>query len=78
MKLSEYFSEPDSKSAATLAKELGVSPVLVSQWRTSARAVPIDRCVAIWRATAGKVTRRDLRPDDWEEIWPELAEAKVG
>lgn len=22
-------------------------------------------------------TRRDLRPDDWHEIWPELAEQEV-
>ncbi len=27
----------------------------------------------IERATNGAVTRRDLRPDDWHEIWPELA-----
>ncbi|QFY79751.1 hypothetical protein DUD43_07280 [Alcaligenes faecalis] len=24
--------------------------------------------------TCGAVTRRDLRPDDWHRIWPELAE----
>lgn len=29
-------------------------------------------CVAIERATDGKVTRKDLRPD-WDLIWPELA-----
>lgn len=26
-------------------------------------------------ATNGAVTRRDLRPDDYLDIWPELAEA---
>jgi DNA-binding transcriptional regulator YdaS (Cro superfamily) len=30
--------------------------------------------MAIERATNGLVTRRDLRPDDWKAIWPELAE----
>lgn len=25
----------------------------------------------------GVVTRKDLRPDDWHEIWPELAANKV-
>jgi len=29
---------------------------------------------AIERATNGLVTRRDLRPNDWWAIWPELAE----
>lgn len=31
-------------------------------------------CTAIERITAGQVTRRDLRPNDWQKIWPELAE----
>lgn len=30
--------------------------------------------VAIERESRGAVTRKDLRPDDWHEIWPELAE----
>jgi DNA-binding transcriptional regulator YdaS (Cro superfamily) len=30
-------------------------------------------CVSIERSTGGAVTRRDLRPDDWQDIWPELA-----
>lgn len=34
-------------------------------------------CVAIERATGGAVTRRDLRPDDWREIWPELVEQEA-
>ena len=46
---------------------------LVSQWGSGTRPVPIERCVPIERATLGKVTRKDLRPDDWHEIWPELA-----
>lgn len=58
---------------ATLAASIGVSPVLVSQWSTGPRLPPIERCVAIERATDGQVTRRDLRPDDWQDIWPELA-----
>ncbi|WP_235033965.1 YdaS family helix-turn-helix protein [Pantoea sp. 18069] len=29
--------------------------------------------VAIERETCGAVTRRDLRPVDWQQIWPELA-----
>ncbi|WJJ94022.1 transcriptional regulator [Neopusillimonas aromaticivorans] len=29
-------------------------------------------CVSIEKESGGAVTRRDLRPDDWHEIWPEL------
>lgn len=60
--------------AASLARKLSVTPVLISQWRTGARQVPLERCVSIETATAGAVTRKDLRPDDWSAIWPELAE----
>lgn len=61
------------KGQAKLARLIGVSPANVNQWVTGNRPVPIERCVAIERATGGAVTRKDLRPDDWESIWPELA-----
>lgn len=32
-------------------------------------------CVLIEQHTKGQVTRKDLHPDDWITIWPELAEA---
>ena len=74
MKLETYLSTVES--AASLSKKLGITPVLISQWRTGARPIPIERCPAIEVATAGAVTRRDLRPDDWNLIWPELVTNK--
>lgn len=35
----------------------------MSQWLTGVRAVPPDRCPAIERATDGRVTVEELRPD---------------
>ena len=35
--------------------------------------MPVKRCVLIEQVTNGAVTRRDLRPHDWKELWPELA-----
>lgn len=58
---------------SALANLLGVSPPTVSQWRSGIRPIPAERCVAIEQATAGAVTRKDLRPNDWQQIWPELA-----
>jgi DNA-binding transcriptional regulator YdaS (Cro superfamily) len=55
-----------------LASALGVSKGAVNQWKDQGRCVPLEHCVAIERATGGAVTRRDLRPDDWHRIWPEL------
>jgi len=58
-------------SVSELATLINASPNQVSNWRT--RGVPIEQCVAIEIAVDGKVSRRDLRPDDWQKIWPELA-----
>lgn len=57
-------------SQSKLAKLLGVSQQNISYWRGA--GVPIEHCAAIEIATEGAVTRRDLRPDDWQKIWPEL------
>lgn len=46
-----------------LAKAIGVTQSLVSQWCNEKRPVAAHHCVAIERATAGQVTRYDLRPD---------------
>ncbi len=48
-----------------------ISAQAVHKWK-AAPDVPIERCPAIEKATDGQVSRRDLRPDDWWLIWPEL------
>ncbi len=64
---------------AALARALGVTPVVVGQWLkpevATGRAVPPKQCVRIEQLTNGQVTRQELRPDDWEAIWPELAQS---
>jgi DNA-binding transcriptional regulator YdaS (Cro superfamily) len=59
--------------AAKLAGLIGVSAQAIGHWKE--RGVPIERCVAIEQATGGVVTRRELRPNDWQSIWPELMPA---
>lgn len=54
-----------------LASGLGVTPAAVGNWKV--RGVPIEHCAEIERLTGGGVGRRDLRPNDWQRIWPELA-----
>ena len=55
-----------------LGEKLGVSPAAIGNWKL--RGVPIEHCYPIEKATCGLITRRDLRPDDWQEIWPELTQ----
>lgn len=59
-------------SQALLAEKLGIKQPTVSEWARGDRPIPIERCVDIERATDGAVTRRELRPEDWHRIWPEL------
>lgn len=47
-------------SASELARQLGVVPMTVTQWRKRGQ-VPAERCLAIEAATG--VSRHDLRPD---------------
>ena len=63
-------------SQRALADALGITPVAVGQWlqegcNKNARRVPPKQCVRIERLTNGVVSRRDLRPDDWQDFWPD-------
>ena len=62
--------------ATKLAADIGVEASFIGQIVSGLRPVPPLKCVAIERATSGAVTRRDLRPIDWREIWPELITAE--
>lgn len=73
MNLTNYLSKAPRGTAIALARTLDVSQPTVSDWVTGKKPIPAERCWPIERATAGAVTRKDLRPDDWQEIWPELA-----
>lgn len=59
-------------SQRAVSDALKVAPATVNQWVSGVRPIPLRRCQAIESATAGAVTRRDLRKDDWWLIWPEL------
>lgn len=74
MDLLTYTTRP-GMSATALAAALEVPPVLILQWRGGSRPVPIPRCPAIERETAGEVTCEELRPDvTWTRVrdrrWP--------
>ncbi len=67
MNLNAYLST--AMTAACLAETIGISPVLVSQWRNGHRPIPAERCPAIERATGGAVRCEELRPDvDWSVL----------
>lgn len=71
MKLKDYLK--NKETGISLAKRLGVPAISVSYWANEKRFAPVKWCPVIEKLTDGLVTRNDLRPDDWREIWPELA-----
>lgn len=77
MKLNEYLSSPGALTVAQLSKAIGTkSDLQVRQWqhRYAGRQPSPEYALAIERATGGAVTRKDLRPDDYWRIWPDLEE----
>jgi len=73
MELQTYTKERGA--AARLARDLDVSPVLVSQWANGTRPVPEDRAPAIEAATRFTVSVEELCPlSCWVRVpdpnWP--------
>lgn len=72
MKLTDYFKAQGHGALGRLARTIQVHAPDMSRWASGRRPVPLERCLAIERATSGVVCRWDLRPSDWWLIWPEL------
>lgn len=74
--MSNWTSLFDQKGFQTrLAKRFNLTKATVNGWRKS--GIPVPYCAGVEEECDGEFTRRDFRPDDWQAIWPELAEAKV-
>lgn len=73
MDLKTFISSKRGRAAA-LAAELGVSPSYLSQMAHGTAPISAERLVEIEQKTNGAVTRKHQRPDDWQRVWPELAE----
>lgn len=75
MNLSDYFSGKHGLTVAELRRAIGIkNDAQIWQWRHGHMNRQPDpaNAVLIERATDGLVTRKDLRPNDWHLIWPEL------
>ncbi|MFX3586660.1 transcriptional regulator [Ralstonia mannitolilytica] len=82
MNLDQYLSSDGALSVAQLRERmqsLGYevkSDAQIRQWRHGygGRRPDPKNCIGIERATNRVVTRKDLRPDDWQQIWPDWRE----
>ena len=80
MKLRAYLDQLPRGETTLFAAKAGISPVYLSQLaaRQDGREPSPELCLVIWRTSNFKVTREELRPDDYWLIWPDLIEATAG
>ncbi|WP_232457273.1 transcriptional regulator [Burkholderia ubonensis] len=84
MDLDQYLARPGAMSVTELLAQMQAlgyrvkSNAQIRQWRHryGGRAPSPENCVGLERVTRGAISRRDLRPNDWHLIWPELAQQK--
>ena len=72
MNLKQYIQDLPKGGAAILAESIGISPSYLSQMASGETNISPERAVKIELVTGGQVTRQELRPSDWDLIWPEL------
>lgn len=73
MELKQYLKSV-SGAVRQLKDGLQINDAYLRQMAGGLRPVSPARCVQIERLTGGVVSRRELRPADWQDIWPELAQ----
>lgn len=71
MKILAYLIKHDITQVA-FAEMTGVSAGMVNQWVTGYRPVSPEKSVLIEQITKGEVSRKELHPNTWAGIWPEL------
>lgn len=59
-----------------VAKRLGIKVPSVYGWMGEGKAIPDGRLIELGAEieATGLYTRKQIRPNDWHIIWPELAE----
>ena len=73
-KLLAYINNSSLDERARFCSSVGTTEGYLRKACSTSQKIGPMLCVSIERATGGAVTRRDLRPDDWARIWPELAD----
>lgn len=75
MNLRDYVRDLSTSERLDLAARAGTSWGQLRNMAFSGKTCGPLLAVNIERATRGAVGRRQLRPDDWFAIWPEMAGA---
>ena len=77
MKFKSYFFGLAPVDRKAFAEKVGTSVGHLNNFSYGSTKLAPAICVAIEKASMKAVTRQELRPDDWLDIWPELAPART-
>lgn len=72
MDLKTYIGKLPADDREAFAVRCGTTPGHMRNVMYRQKSCAPDLAVGIERESGREVTRRDLRPDDWHRIWPEL------
>lgn len=72
-----HYLDTTGLTQAEFARRIGVSQSQVYQFLNDIRPVSEKMCVRIEEKTDGMLDRKQLRPHDWADIWPELRERRL-
>lgn len=72
MDLKSYLDLCPRGEAKRLAREINDYPSNISLWKSGKKSIPVSKCLLLENITNGQVSRKELRPKDYEKYWPEL------
>jgi DNA-binding transcriptional regulator YdaS (Cro superfamily) len=73
MDLKSFMAGLDTAQRKELADACDTSTGHLQNVMYGYRTCAPELAVRLERITVGAITRKDMRPDDWQDIWPELA-----
>lgn len=78
MNLRTYLDTLPRGGITEFSEKVGIKPVYLSQLaaKQDGRVPSPELCVVLWNSSGKKITREELRPDDYHLIWPDLAKVK--
>ena len=75
--LKTYLKSLSEEDRTKFAADCGTTPGHLRNVMYGQRPCSPELAALIEKHSAKAVTRQHLRPQDWPDIWPELAEAKA-